>query len=173
MIELPTDEIQSQSIILRKWIDSDLESLYEFGKVEGVGEAAGWHHFLSEDDARDFLEMFKKLNTVFCIYHKDDEKAIGTLDFIVDKDYTDGKTMCIGYSLSKAYWGRGIMKEAIEAAIPFFKSHEMARLSANVYKTNNNSIRLLNKLDFKFMYEFEDKDAHGRPIVANKYVKEI
>lgn len=173
MIELPTDEIQSQRIILRKWIDSDLESLYEFGKVEGVGEAAGWHHFLSEDDARDFLEMFKKLNTVFCIYHRGDEKAIGTLDFIVDKDYTDGKTMCIGYSLSKAYWGQGIMKEAIEAAIPFFKSHEMARLSANVYKTNNNSIRLLNKLDFKFMYEFEDKDAHGRPIVANKYLKEI
>lgn len=173
MIELPTDEIQSQRIILRKWIDSDLESLYEFGKVDGVGEAAGWHHFLSEDDARDFLEMFKKLNTVFCIYHKDDEKAIGTLDFIVDKDYTDGKTMCIGYSLSKDYWGQGIMKEAIEAAISFFKSHEMARLSANVYKTNNNSIRLLNKLDFKFMYEFEDKDAYGRPIVANKYVKEI
>ena len=48
MIELPTDEIQSQRIILRKWIDSDLEALYEFGKVEGVGEAAGWHHFLSE-----------------------------------------------------------------------------------------------------------------------------
>ena len=46
MIELPTDEIQSQRIILRKWIDSDLEALYEFGKVEGVGEAAGWHHFL-------------------------------------------------------------------------------------------------------------------------------
>lgn len=173
MIELPTDEIQSQRIILRKWIDSDLEALYEFGKVEGVGEAAGWHHFLSENDARDFLEMFKKLNTVFCIYHKDDEKAIGTLDFIVDKDYTDGKTMCIGYSLSKDYWGQGIMKEAIEAAIPFFKSHEMARLSANVYKTNKNSIRLLNKLNFEFMYEFEEKDAHVRPIVANKYVKEI
>ena len=65
------------------------------------------------------------------------------------------------------------MKEAIEAAIPFFKSENMLRLSANVYSTNNNSIRLLNKLDFEFMYEFEDKDAHGRPIVANKYVKEI
>lgn len=173
MIELPRDEIKSKRIILRKWIDSDLEALYEFGKVEGVGEAAGWHHFLSEDDARDFLEMFKSLNTVFCIYHRDYEKAIGTLDFIVDKDYPDGKTMCIGYSLSKDYWGQEIMKEAIEAAIPFFKSENMSRLSANVYSTNANSIKLLKKLDFKFMYEFEDKDVNGRPIVAEKFVKEI
>lgn len=173
MIELPRDEIKAQRIILRKWIDSDLEALYEFGKVEGVGEAAGWHHFFSRDDARDFLDMFKSLNTVFCIYHIGDEKAIGTLDFIVDKDYPDGKTMCIGYSLSKDYWGQGIMKEAIEAAIPFFKSENMSRLSANVYSTNMNSIKLLKKLDFRFMYEFEDKDVNGRPIVAGKYVREI
>lgn len=173
MIELPKDNIESERIILKHWEDSDLDDLYEFGKVSGVGEAAGWHHFNSFNDARDFLTMFKNLNTVFCVYVKKDKKAIGTLDFIVDKDFKDGKTMCIGYSLSKKYWGNGFMKEAIEASIPFFKSKGMDCLSANIYENNKNSIRLVEKMNFKYYNTFGDKDAFDKDIKSKKYIKDI
>lgn len=131
-------------------------------------------------DALFYKEKMESLSQALETDHENEElvaqygQAEARFEFFGGYDYeSTTRKILTGLGFTDEDWGREIMKEAIEAAIPFFKSENMSRLSANVYSTNMNSIKLLKKLDFKFMYEFEDKDVNGRPIVARKYVKEI
>lgn len=173
MLTLPEYKIETNVLILRKWTHFDLKDLYEFGKIDGLGEMAGWHHFNNMKDAKTFLALFQYLNTVFCVYHKKDRKAIGTLDFAEDDKFITKKVLAIGYSLSKDYWGKGIMKEAIEAVYDFFLENDFSTLSATVYKDNLNSIRLLDKLGFEFYENYFDYNVDNKLVEVNKYIKQI
>ena len=56
----------------------------------------------------------------------------------------------IGYDLGPAYWGQGIMTEALRAAIRFgFEQMELNRIEAVIYVENSRSIRLLQRLGFR------------------------
>ena len=56
----------------------------------------------------------------------------------------------IGYDLGQAYWGQGIMTEALRAAIRFgFEQMELNRIEAVIYVENSRSIRLLQRLGFR------------------------
>ncbi len=56
----------------------------------------------------------------------------------------------IGYDLSRPYWRRGIMTEALEAVIEFgFERMGLNRIEAVVFVENVASHRLLEKLRFE------------------------
>lgn len=56
----------------------------------------------------------------------------------------------LGYELSKDYWGKGIMKEALQAIIPFgFDEVGIHRIQASVFPENQASIHLLENLGFQ------------------------
>lgn len=56
----------------------------------------------------------------------------------------------IGYVLKKQYWGQGLMKEAIDTVVRFgFKQLQLHSIMADVNPLNNNSIRVLEKCNFK------------------------
>ncbi|MFK7805186.1 MAG: GNAT family N-acetyltransferase [Anaerolineae bacterium] len=55
----------------------------------------------------------------------------------------------IGYDLAKAYWGMGIMQEAIHPILQFgFEQMGLSMVEAEVEKENAQSIKLLRKLGF-------------------------
>lgn len=57
---------------------------------------------------------------------------------------------CVGYDLARAYWGRGIMTEAMRAVIEFgFEEMELNRIEADASAENIASIRVLEKLGFQ------------------------
>ena len=57
----------------------------------------------------------------------------------------------IGYWLSKAYWGQGIMAEALLLALRFyFKELKLRRVVAHVFPENSRSGRLLEKIGFTY-----------------------
>ena len=56
----------------------------------------------------------------------------------------------IGYDLGHAYWGQGIMSEALREALSFGFDHmELNRVDALVYPENTLSIRILERLGFR------------------------
>jgi ribosomal-protein-alanine N-acetyltransferase len=56
----------------------------------------------------------------------------------------------IGYDLARAYWGRGIMTEAVAAIIAFgFMHMGLNRIEADAHARNRASIRVLEKLGFQ------------------------
>jgi ribosomal-protein-alanine N-acetyltransferase len=72
----------------------------------------------------------------------------------------------IGYDLARAYWSRGIMREAVQAITDFgFERMDLNRLEADVGAGNTASIKLLTALGFQHEgtqrdYYFEEEAFH-------------
>lgn len=103
------------------WKEDDLEDFYEYAKVEGVGEMAGWPHHKSIEESKRILESFINEQDVYALYYKQNQKVIGSLG-VHDRDKVDGfgeNQKEIGYVLSKDYWNQGIMTEAVKEVIKY------------------------------------------------------
>jgi ribosomal-protein-alanine N-acetyltransferase len=55
----------------------------------------------------------------------------------------------VGYGLARAYWGQGIMPEALRAMLTFgYENMNLNRIEAHTNTENLSSIRMLEKLGF-------------------------
>ncbi len=113
--------IETERLLLRPFKQTDLEDLYEYASVEGVGEMAGWKHHESKTETQSIMNSFISKDKVFAICLKENNKVIGTVgienygleDALTEfKDYSGRE---LGYVLSKDYWGKGLMPEAVNA----------------------------------------------------------
>lgn len=57
-IEINHVTLKTDRLILRPWRESDLCDLYEYAKVDGVGQMAGWIPHSSMDESMSILSMF-------------------------------------------------------------------------------------------------------------------
>ena len=154
--ELKGLTIETERLILRPFKSSDLEDLYEYASVEGVGEMAGWKHHESKEKSKEILDMFITEDKVFAIVLKESGKVIGSLgvekygleDRLTEFDGYLGRE--IGYVLSKDYWGRGIMPEAVKTIIDYlFNVLNLDFLTCGYYDFNSQSKRVQEKCGFK------------------------
>jgi len=90
----------------------------------------------------------KKKRYRWSIIRKEDNKFIGTCGFNTWIRQSANKSE-IGYDLSKEYWGKGYMSEALEELLNYgFEKLELYRIEAKVINGNDNSRRVLNRLGF-------------------------
>lgn len=145
---LEIKRLKTKRLVLREWQMYDLDDLFEFAKVPGVGEAAGWSHHKTIDESNTFLKMLIDFKTVYAI--EMEGKVIGSFDFAWDDEKPD--YISIGYSLSKDYWGQGIMTEAAIAIMDYLsENYDIAGFIAKTFKDNFNSQKLLARLGFVFV----------------------
>jgi len=149
-------EIETKRLILRPFKQQDLEDFYEYAKVEGVGERAGWIHHESIDKSQSILDLFIDEDKTFAIVLKENNKVIGSLG--VEKygmeevltEFFDYQGREIGYVLSKDYWCKGLMTEAVKAAINYlFNELNLDFLTCGYYEFNSQSKRVQEKCGFK------------------------
>lgn len=148
--------IETDRLILRAFTPSDLNDFYEYASVEGVGEMAGWKHHENIDETRQILNDFIEHDKTFAIVLKSNNKVIGSLG--VEKyareadltEFTAYQGREIGYVLSKAYWGQGIMPEAVKSVIDYlFNECHLDFLTCGFYNFNIQSKRVQEKCGFK------------------------
>ena len=149
-------EIETERLLLRAFRESDLEDFYEYASVEGVGEMAGWPHHKDREESKRILDSFIKNDKTFAICFKESGKVIGSLgveeygleDKLSEFDNYYGRE--IGYVLSKDYWARGIMTEAVKAVIDYlFNTLNLDFLTCGYYDFNARSKRVQEKCGFK------------------------
>lgn len=149
-------QIATERLILRAFKQSDLDDFYEYASVEGVGEMAGWKHHGNKDESQQILNSFIKHDKTFAIVLKENSKVIGSLgveEYGMEEALTEffeyqGRE--IGYVLSKDYWGKGIMPEAVKAVINYlFNELNLDFLTCGYYDFNNQSKRVQEKCAFK------------------------
>ena len=148
--------IETERLILRPFKQSDLHDFNEYASVPGVGEMAGWKHHETIEKTQEILDMFIKEDKTFAIVFKKTNKVIGSLG--VEKygleekltEFTSYYGREIGYVLSKDYWGKGIMPEAVGAVINhLFNDLNLDFLTCGYYDFNNQSKRVQEKCGFK------------------------
>ena len=149
-------EIETPRLILRAFRESDLDDFFEYASVEGVGEMAGWRHHESKEESLKILRRFIENDKTFAICYKENGKLIGSLGIekygLEDKltEFEPYLGREIGYVLSKDYWGRGIMPEAVKAVIDYlFGVLDLDFLTCGYYSFNSQSKRVQEKCGFK------------------------
>ena len=155
-IDIRNVKLETERLILRSWEITDLDNFFEYASVNGVGEKAGWEHHKSKDESLEILKMFIDEKKVFAIVLKKNQKVIGSIGIEecrqdLDKNLENLLGKELGYVLSKDYWNKGIMTEAVSKVIEYcFKTLKLNYLVATYFNYNIESKKVLEKLNFKF-----------------------
>jgi ribosomal-protein-alanine N-acetyltransferase len=148
--------LKTERLLLRPFRQDDLQDFYEYAHVDGVGERAGWKHHESLEESQEILNRFIQNDKTFAIVLKENKKVIGSIGVeeygmegaLTEFDGYYGRE--IGYVLSKAYWGKGLMPEAVKAVIDYlFNALNLDFLTCGYYDFNTQSKRVQEKCGFK------------------------
>ena len=164
--------LETPRLILREWQLSDLDDFYEYASVKGVGENAGWPPHENKEKSLEILNHFIEGKKTFALIYKDNHKVIGSLgvEFYGREEalteFYNYKGRSIGYVLSKDYWGRGLMTEAVKAVIDYlFNELDYDFLLCGRFDFNHRSSRVQEKCGFVPYRKltFETKLGHDEP----------
>ena len=153
-IDISAVTLKTERLTLRPFRQDDLEDLYEYASVDGVGQMAGWQPHKDRGVSQMILDDFIEGKKTFALEYEG--KVIGSLGIEAydEQQYpglADLKTREIGYVLAKPYWGRGLTPEAVKRVIDWL--FEEAGLDAVVcghFLTNRQSARVQQKCGFHF-----------------------
>lgn len=144
--------LETDRLILREWQLSDLDDFFEYCSVPGTGEAAGWPHHKNKEESLAIMTRFIQNKKTFALVYKENKKVIGSLGL---EKYGNEEELSeffayqgreIGYVLSAAYWGRGLMTEAVKAVISYcFDELDLDFLLCGHYFKNHRSMRVQEK----------------------------
>lgn len=175
-VDLTNIVLETERLIIRAWKETDLEDFYEYAKVDGVGQMAGWNPHQSIQESKTILEMFIKGKNEFALELKENHKVIGSLglekmSLSLGGEYDNLAGREIGYVLSKAYWGRGLMPEAVKVVIAYcFQNEKYDYLICSHSVTNNQSKRVIEKCGFQFVKESSRVMTNGEEHLSLYYV---
>ena len=143
--------IETERLRLIPWKEEYAQSLYNYAKDPDVGPAAGWKPHEDEAESLDIIRTLFLPNNVWAITEKTGGDIIGTVGLEPDKRRPLVNSKEIGYSMSKEYWGKGLMTEAVSAVIDFaFEVYELDVLSACVWPSNEKSQKVVKKTGFTY-----------------------
>ena len=175
-VDVTNIRIESDRLVLRPWQESDLEDFYEYASVGGVGQMAGWNPHKSREESREILARFIEGKKTFALELKGNGKVIGSLGLETRGDNPEipnelqGRE--IGYVLSKAYWGRGLMPEAVKNVIDYcFRELDFDFLTCGHFDWNRQSQRVIEKCGFRYLMDGNYETRYGTTETTKLYVK--
>ncbi len=166
--------IETPRLILRPWRESDLADFFEYASVPSVGEAAGWPHHESLNDSASILKIFIDGKKTLAIELKENRKVIGSLgleEMDPDPEGAKKRGREIGYVLSKDYWGRGLMPEAVKAVVRYcFEELSYDFLTCGHFPQNDQSRRVIEKTGFRHFANSPFETQMGTQEISCNYI---
>lgn len=144
---IPT--LETERLILRRMMPSDLADVYDYAKRAEVSEFLLWYPHDTTAFTRKYLKIvdskYKRGEFYdWAVVCKADGRMIGTAGFTSIDVYNNNAE--IGYVLNSDYWGRGLAAEAARAVITFgFEALRLVRIEAKYMTDNLGSKRVTEK----------------------------
>lgn len=145
--------LETGRIILRKMSMHDTNDLFEYASEPEVAQFVTWEYHKSIADSKKFLksilQKYKEHKVApWGIVLKENNKLIGTGGYVWWNP--NHRSAEIGYALSKKYWNKGLMTEAVRGIIRFgFEKMELNRIEARCKPENAASEKVLQKCGMK------------------------
>jgi len=149
--------LETERLILRPFAEGDAADLYEYARDPRVGPAAGWPVHKSVEESREIIRTVFAAEDTFAVVDKPSGKVIGSAGF-VHRHRTElpGPDDEIGYALSPACWGRGLIPEAVRELLRYgFEDLGLETIWCGHYDFNAKSRRVVEKCGF--LYRFTEK----------------
>jgi len=147
--------LQTARLIVRNFVDSDLESFLVYHNDPEVAKYQGWGIPYPREDARAFISSMKEKTAPkqggwlqLAIALKETDELIGDLGCYIKED--DIRQARIGFTLASKYWRKGYITEAIPCLLDYlFEDMDVHRVVADCDVENVGSYRTLEKLGFR------------------------
>lgn len=152
-----TPRLETERLILRKFIEDDIPALYLILKDEDVNTFLPWFPLKSMEEARTVFETkyaeeyARPQAYAYAICLKQDDYPIG----YIKVDMTEGHDL--GYGLRKEFWHRGITVEAGKAVIEQVKKDGVPFITATHDVNNLQSGGVMQKLGMSYQYTYEEQ----------------
>jgi len=173
-VDVTNIHIETERLILRPWQESDLADFFEYASVDGVGQMAGWLPHKNMEESQMILNMFIADKKTLALELKENGKVIGSIG-LEDIDFKDAGHLQgreIGYALSKVYWGRGLMPEAVNAVISYcFRELAFDWLTCDHFVWNRQSCRVIEKCGFRYVGEEKRETRYDTVEPSRLYVQ--
>ena len=145
-------EIELKTCVIRPWRPGDEESLVAHANNHKVWRNLRdrFPHPYTTDDAREWIRHMgeESPQTNFAIVVNGE--AVGGIGLVLNSDIYRCSAE-IGYWLGEAFWGRGVMTEAVRALTQWaFDNFNLSRIYAGVLEWNPALIRVLEKAGYQF-----------------------
>ena len=120
------------------------------------------------------LDMFIREKKTLALELKENGRVIGSLGLKqMRPDPVEGEKTGreIGYVLSREYWGRGLMPEAVRAVIKYcFDVLGFDYLTCGHFVHNAQSRRVIEKNGFRYFGESEFETRYGTVEISRNYI---
>ena len=175
-IDITSVTLQTERLVLRPWRESDLPDFNAYASEDGVGQMAGWSPHRSLDESRGILKTFIDEKKTFALVFEG--RAVGSLGIeeYAPERYAelplDGlRGREIGYVLSRDYWGRGLMPEAVRAVIRWlFDDQKLDFLVIGHFDWNAQSRRVIEKCGFQYVKTVQRTTTFGKVENSLEYI---
>ncbi|WP_026828409.1 GNAT family N-acetyltransferase [Exiguobacterium artemiae] len=147
--------LETERLVLRPLQVKDLDDLFEYTQDEETARYVTWSANQTIEQAEQFLNYVlsnyeQGKEAPWAIVWKETGKMIGTIDFI-HLLLDDNEQAELGYALSRQFWGKGIVTEAVECVMAFgFEELKLERIQARCMEGNIGSARVMEKVGMKY-----------------------
>lgn len=145
--------IETNRLILREVKTEDSNDMFLYLSDKEIVKHMGLEPFQTEEEVLEEIEWYQTIykdgtGIRWGITRKDNGRVIGSCGFLnMQPKHCRAE---VGYELSKAYWGKGIASEALQAVINYgFQHLQLERIEALIEPANLPSLKLLDKKGFK------------------------
>ncbi len=160
MDNIKNDILQTERLTLRRWKESDADSLYEYAKDPAIGPIAGWPPHKSVEESLSVIKDVLNGTECYAICEKGSNSAIGAIELKLNghTDMTERDDECeLGYWLGKPFWGRGYMPEAARELLRHgFEDLGMNTIWCGYYDGNHKSKRVQEKVGFVYHHTYDE-----------------
>ena len=148
--------LETPRLLLRPFRDEDAWDVYDYARDSRVGPIAGWPPHKSAEESREIIRTVFSRPGVFAMEMRDTGKVIGSVGFVGNHPVGE-VSACpddeVGYAMSPAHWGAGLMPEAVEAVLEYgFTELGLRRIWCGHYAGNWRSCRVIGKCGFRYRF---------------------
>lgn len=164
--------LETERLVLREITPDDADAVFALYSDDTVMQYLDIDTLTTPAQAADIVQFYidryrKQISVRWAISLHDEPHLIGTCGFhLGDQEHNRVE---IGYDLQSAYWGRGIMTEALQAMLHYgFTTIALQRIEAVTAPENVASRRLLGKLGFQ-----QEGILRQRSLFRGRYVDDV
>lgn len=157
-------------LFLRPFQATDLQAVQQIYSNPKLEIMAGWAPQTTLAGSQRVLADFMQGDDVFALVMRPTRQVIGSIG--LHRQAPDTATRELGFILAEAYWGQGLMPEAVQAIETYgFEQLQLTALWVGHFQSNQRSQRVIEKAGFHFEYELERPQlfADDRPTTECYY----